>query len=140
MARARKTQKAYWQYLKATNHPCVFCAEETIAKQKIGETEYFWLLTNLFPYETWDYHTIKDHIMAVPKRHMTSISQLNPAETKEYIELLCKYEASGYSVYSRTPSSKAKSIPHLHTHFIKLGDQKSNLVFYISKPYMLVHK
>ncbi len=98
-----------------------------------------WVVCNIFPYDVWDTSTVKDHLMIVPKRHVDSVSHFKRTEQTEFMALLGKYEAKGYSVYARAPTNKMKSVTHQHTHLIKLGPKVRNLL-YIEKPRLLIAK
>ncbi len=77
--------------------------------------------------------------MIVPKRHIDSVSHFNGSEQTEFMRMLAKYEAAGYSVYARAPTNKMKSVIHQHTHLIKLGPKVRSLI-YVEKPRLLLAK
>lgn len=95
------------------------------------------MVDNLFPYEIWDGHQVADHLMITPKRHVEGMAEFDAAERQEVIELLAKYEAQGYSIYARAPLNKQKTVPHQHTHLIKLHGRPKRFQVACKKPYVL---
>lgn len=76
---------------------------------------------------------VKGHVMVMPKRHVTSISQLTPSEKKDFIEmvakvnkLLLKYEEvnkmkrSVFIFMKEGDLGVAKSEEHTHLHLLPL--------------------
>lgn len=101
---------------------CPFCMIKDptyIENEIIEETNYFWVITNAFPYEFFDSIKATDHLMIVPKKHTETISELTEQEHKSLIELINKYEPQGYTFMGRAPSNTAKTVAHQHTHLIK---------------------
>lgn len=135
--RSRKEHKAYKKYLKSDNLPkCVFCKIQKSHNQLIKETKHFKIINNIFPYSLWDNQAVTDHLMIIPKQHTDSLANMSAEQKCEYVDLVAKYEKQGYNIYSRTPVSTVKSIPHQHTHLIKNDGQTKWLIFLLRKPYM----
>lgn len=144
MYRLRPKQKAYDTHLKKTGHfGCPFCEIDSPDLNPQGtniieETELCLVIANLFPYDAWEGRKVVDHVLAIPKRHVPGLADLNAAERADMMNLYCKYEAAGYEVYSRTPKSSGRSHEHLHTHFIKTVGGQPKYLSYTRKPYSLI--
>lgn len=107
---------------RAKQTDCAFCminSTKPIKNEIIEENEYFWIITNAFPYEVFDSIKATDHLMIVPKKHTETISELSKQERELLIELINKYEPQGYTFMGRAPSNTAKTVEHQHTHLIK---------------------
>lgn len=143
MYRLRPKQKAYDRHLKATGEfGCPFCEVDDPRLNPQGttiieETEHCLVIENIFPYDAWDGRKVTEHLLAIPKRHVHSMNELNAAERAEMMELFCKYEGNDYNIYSRAPNSGARSHIHLHAHFIKTTGGSPLLLTYTRKPYNL---
>ena len=139
MYRTRKTTKAYDHERKHSPHHktdgCAFCAPEAIKILKTGKTMR--LVRNKFPYEYWEHINVVDHLMVVPIRHVESISDFTAEEKIEAMDLFGTYEAMGYNVYGRAKENIIKTIPHQHTHLIKISGTRAKLALFVSKPYIL---
>jgi len=138
-SRNRKTQKAYDHYSHHKPEGCDFCEFSGDTPQVIASTDKFWIVKNIFAYSHWDDTPVEDHLMIVPKRHIEGLHELTPAEAAGFFKLVSRFERLGYSFYARTPRSIAKSIPHQHTHLIKLGDNFSRFHLHIRKPHFVIH-
>lgn len=137
--RTRKNAKRYAQHRK-TVHPktdCIFCDSREDDPYFIKQTKSFKIIKNQFPYTQWDGQGVLDHIMVIPKTHTDTLSDLTAHEAIEFVDLISSYEARGYSVYSRAPSSTRKTVFHQHTHLIKLDNKTKRFMVYIKKPYIL---
>lgn len=119
------------------NGGCGFCDPAQI--KIIGETELFWIIQNRMPYDLFDGVPVEGHLMIAPKAHRTGIAELTAAEKLEYVDLLAKYEAINYSVYSRGIGNVTRTAGHLHTHLLLLQRKRVSALLYLSKPYMVVH-
>ncbi len=95
------------------------------------------VVTNLYPYRYWEFMDVIDHLMVVPKRHVTAISEFTKAEKLEFLELLSRYEGSGYNVYARAEENVMKTIPHQHTHLIKTKAKTAKAVMFTKQPYFV---
>ena len=125
-----------------TSAGCRFCGfQDQSRKDEILENhKYFWLVKNIFPYHIWDDQNIEDHIMLVPKRHIISIGDMNDDELLEYSKVIGKYDKLGYSVYARSAQNTLKSIPHQHSHLLKLDNKEITFMVYNKKPYVLIKR
>lgn len=140
MWRKRANQKAYTTYITSRPHDCDFCAEDTIKRQLVSQTEHLWVLQSAYPYDTWDLQNVEDHMLVVPKRHTESLSNFTREEGQEFFSIVADYEGRGYSIYSRANGNNAKSIPHLHTHMFKLGKKPADLYVYSRKLNLMYFK
>ena len=141
MYRYRQEQKAYDRMPKATG--CPFCEPDNKAlnprtRKVIKETKHMAVIGNMFPYRVWEHLDVTDHLLVVPKRHISSMAELTSEERKDLIDIFCEYEAIGYSNYTRAPQTVARSLPHIHAHLIKTGNKKPKFVMGMRKPYFLV--
>ena len=140
MHRTRKSKKAYnpdskRALYKSNPNACPFCdmsAIEIVAKGKLTL-----VVRNIFPYEYWEFMDVTDHLLVIPKRHVSSLGQLTKDEKLETMEILAKYEAQSYNIYARTADNNMKTIPHQHTHLIKTNDKLAKAVLYSQKPYFV---
>jgi len=140
MYRSRKLTKAYnpnaqEKLHKVDPNACPFCDPSTIAIEK--QAEHIMVVRNLFPYQYWEFLDVSDHLMLVPKRHVTSLQQFTDEEKIEFVQMLADYEALGYNVYARAPGSTMKTIPHQHTHLIKTENKRAKAVVFFDKPYFV---
>lgn len=142
MSRSRKTEIAYLKYrMQKRGAGCVFCAFNHESHNQILSTrEHFWIVKNLFPYNTWDFLSVEHHIMIVPKRHVDAISHFNKMESDEYTAILAEYDEMDYSSYARARGNSSKTVAHQHTHLLKLGKRHKAIGFYLSRPYINLHR
>lgn len=137
MYRSRETTKAYKKELKnqkqTANPVCVFCDPEPERIIETGQTMY--VLRNKYPYQYWEHVNVTDHLMVVPKRHIESIGDLTNDEKVEAMDLFSKYESAGYNVYGRAKENHMKTMPHQHTHLIKIKGKHAKIALFIKKPY-----
>jgi len=137
LVRKRKTEKRYKQYARQRTNDCDFCEFSTDLDHVIAEYPHFWVVTNMFSYDIWDGISVVEHLMVVPKRHVDGIGHFGGAESKEFLKIISQYESDGYSIYARAAQNIAKSIPHQHTHLIKLGNKKARALLFVHKPHVL---
>ncbi len=136
--RKRKNYHSYRRYtLKIPAGVCEFCAFTNKDQNFIEESNLFWVVKNIMPYDVWDTAGVKSHLMIVPKRHVDSIFHFNDKEKVEFISLLGQYEAKGYSVYARAPNNSLKSVVHQHIHLIAIDNKLKKFLFFIHKPRIL---
>lgn len=140
--RSRKQEVKYRKHLK--NAPqtenCSFCTIKKGDDIFVGETKHFRIIKNLFPYSVWDQQDVIDHLMIVPKIHTETFAVFTPEISAEYVELLSEFENQEYSSYTRAAKALTKSVPHLHTHLIKLSGKYKRLVFFARRPYIRLAK
>ena len=136
--RSRKENKNYKKYLRKTGKKtCNFCEIDKNSDSFKEESKSFKIIKNIFSYSLWDGLKVDDHIMIVPKKHTDTLSDLNEHEAKEFVDILGKYESSGYNIYARAPSSVRKTIVHQHTHLIKTKGLVRRFIFAVYRPFYL---
>lgn len=139
--RTRKEEKRYDKWKKFGDRTvCVFCDVNNSQDRFVAETPHFFIIKNDYPYSMWDHQGVADHLMVTPKRHIQELSGLSDEEKVEYVNLLQEYESKGYSIFTRSFSSITKSVPHLHTHFIKPDGVLKKFMFFINKPFLRITK
>lgn len=140
ITRKRSSQRRYTAHLKtAEKNTCEFCSFSANSPQVVEDLSLFWVVRNIFGYDTWDGCGVEDHLMILPKRHIDSIDHFTHKEVLEYMRTLQKYEVKGYSMYSRAAENITKSIIHQHTHFIKLDNKRKKALFYLRRPHVMVY-
>lgn len=136
--RTRTNHNRYKKHVKKNpDETCVLCTLTPTDIRTVSESEHFWVAINPFAYKIWDDRRVEQHFMLLPKRHVTSLSELTPAERADYIEQLVACEVHDYSTYTRAPGNASKSIPHLHTHLVKLSPRLKHLIVRVKRPYIL---
>ena len=139
--RKNKNEKIYVSYRKnKTNDRCDFCHFSADNDRIVSEHKYFWVVKNIFGYDLWDNQDVLKHFMIVPKKHIESLSLLPDEALREYANILVAYEAKNYSFYARSMSNVSKSVPHQHTHVLKLGGTKKRFFIFLRKPYIFWYK
>ena len=138
--RTRAMQKRYIEYRDTrTNAACIFCnIPEEQPETIIEDNPYTLVVTNRFGYTVWDGCTVLEHLMIIPKKHRDMLASFTKKELEEWSQTCARYEAAGYSLYTRSPENITRSIPHHHTHFIKLGDKRKSYILYLRKPHILI--
>ncbi len=112
------------KYIPPAEGICLFCEEKNISAQlfrdkenKPIENEYFYWIANWFP-------KYEGTTMIVPKRHITSLSDITPAESVARDALIARascilsrvYPGSGTEIFMQTGTGSYSSVPHLHWH------------------------
>lgn len=139
--RNRKNEKIYIAHRRnKTSDGCDFCKFRIGDDQVVAEHEYFWIVKNIFGYDLWDSLDVHEHLMIVPKEHIESIALLGADASREFMSVLADYEAKGYAFYGRPMKSVSKSVPHQHTHLLKLGSKRKKFFVFLQKPYLLWFK
>jgi diadenosine tetraphosphate (Ap4A) HIT family hydrolase len=118
--RSRADSLAYAKLKKqADPRECQFCdIRRKGFNEIVSEGKYILIIKSHFPYEFWYGQKVKEHLLAVPKRHVTNLAGLKEAELDELIELIKDYESRGYDFYGRSPTNQDRSVSHQHTHLI----------------------
>lgn len=92
----------------------------------------------MYAYDLWEFREVTDHLMIIPRRHVHTMSELNPEEREEIMNLMCEFEGQDYNVYARSSVSVQRSVAaHQHTHLIKTTGPLAKGGFYWKKPYIL---
>lgn len=139
MLRTRKSIKLSSKLDKddKTGGGCPFCAD-TASRSIISENELFYIIQNRVAYDFFEGVPVLDHLMAIPKRHITTLADMTDAEKVEYVTLLGEYENKDYAVYSRAVESGIRSVEHVHTHLLKNPGKRVSWQLYIEKPYIVL--
>lgn len=138
MYRVTKSQKAYDEHrAKTKSEGCPFCDMPPDKRVTIQESEHALVIQNIFPYEIWEGFKATEHLLLIPKRHVSSLNELTAAERKDIMDLYCAYEGQGYNVYGRAPGSEARTHAHVHTHFIKIDTMAAQTMTFTKTPYSL---
>lgn len=133
--RSAKQEREYRQHRKhKLQTTCSFCAIEKNDKQFVEGKKYFKIIKNRYAYSFWDGQGVSEHLMVVPRQHISSLAELDDMAKIEYVDILQSYEKQGYNVYARAPQSIMKSIVHQHTHLIKTDNKVKRLVVTVTKP------
>lgn len=117
-------------------HFCMIGQNETV----IDQNGTMLVVANRVKYDMFEGFRVTDHLLVIPRQHRLSLADFTPEEVADYVQLLAKYEADSYSVYSRGVGSISRSVAHLHTHLIQLSDTAVDTVIYNRKPYVLIAK
>lgn len=105
----------------------------------IKETTHARVMDALYPYEFWEFREVTDHLMIVPKRHVSTLGELTPEERADIMDICCEYEIQNFNVYARAIKSKQRTIPlHQHTHLIRTKPQSAKRAIYFEKPFYFV--
>jgi len=141
--RSRKAEIEYKKYRQQElpSSSCPFCAIANGNKedeQFLEEGKYFIVIKVRFRYTYWDEQNVTDQLMLVPKKHINSISKLPLKAAEEFMNFLGKYEDKGYSIYARTSGATSRTIPHQHTHLIKVQGRSKKFMLHLRKPYVLI--
>lgn len=136
MYRYRRNAKKYDAH---TATVCPFC--EVADWQLVEETADALIVRNHYPYDIWEFRKVTDHLMVVPRRHASSLSELSKEQRSAIMEYIAQYEKRGYNIYSRSHRSLLKSVPkHQHTHLIATEPHRAKIVLYLRKPYWLFRR
>jgi diadenosine tetraphosphate (Ap4A) HIT family hydrolase len=142
--RSRRSELSYAHFRKVAKtqqEGCVFCLfNDRGSEDIVEETEHFFVAKNRFRYDVWDNLTVLDHLLLVPRVHTESIATLSTDALVDFAKTLAGYEKAGYSYYARAAGQVTKSIPHQHTHLIKLDTKPKKIIFHLKKPYILFYK
>ena len=138
-SRTRAVSRKYDEYLAQYTEfdGCAFCSDDRVIVKETHAA--FRTLENRFKYDVWDDHTVLEHLMLAPKRHVSVISELTDSEKREYVDLLATYEMEGYSIYSRAPVDVTRSVDHLHTHLLKIDSYPAKWMFYLRRPHFVAY-
>lgn len=112
---------------------CPFCDQNIINKQKIYESENFWVLYNLRPAN-------KGQCLIVPKKHVNNVKELSDNELSEMIRLAKKISVkleeylkpAGFNYGFNEGLYSGQAIEHFHFHILPRfeGDKDERLPKY----------
>jgi len=118
---------------------CPFCNLEA-ERRIIAETPHVVVLFNKYPYDIWEYRDVVDHLMVVPKRHVSGLRELSKEELADIMQFIAQYEHE-YNVYMRSVDNVTRSVAaHQHTHLIKTDVKPARVALYLDKPYFVWKK
>jgi diadenosine tetraphosphate (Ap4A) HIT family hydrolase len=137
MYRSRKTSL---RYDHSNPEGCPFCNVIQNKWTVISQTDDFFVVKNHYPYSWWDINKVVEHLLVIPKLHVISLSEMNPAKLTELMKIYASYEKEGFNVYTRAPSNIEKSVKHQHTHLIRTDNKERSLAFYLRKPLIVFYK
>jgi ATP adenylyltransferase len=114
-------QERTGETLKTVNEQiCAFCKIDPELSSVLLQSEYFYLRQDKFP-------VTPGHLLIIPKRHVTSPSNLNKSEWHDLrviLEEACSLlktgdnQITGFNVGINIGSDAGQTIPHLHVHVI----------------------
>lgn len=101
---------------------CMFCPEHIHNEARgsiLLETKYWMIKTNDFPY-----NDTKIHVLIIPKKHVTTLTELSTQAKSAFLKLIDDYARSQnldfYALGMRVGDMRYNggSISHLHAHLI----------------------
>lgn len=140
MYRSRKVELAYRKNLQQRDPNktgCDFCDPAAHGVKTVADYMHCYVMANTYPYSQWEFRKVVEHLMVVPRRHVSNLVELTAEESEELMVVFGKYEQDGYDIFARTPTSTVRTLVHQHTHLIKAEDKRARGIFYWSKPYIL---
>lgn len=142
MQRTRASAKKYANYRKTLkNDHCQFCElVKSGGDTVVAKTKHCLIIVNKFGYDMWDGCGVVEHLMIIPRRHVTSLSELTTEERVDYMEQLVQHEGDDYSLYARAPGNATKSVTHQHSHLIKIDNKCKKWLLYMQAPYIMLSK
>ncbi len=114
---------------------CPFCNPEVIERQKVAETEQFYVLYCLTP-------ATDGNLLLVPKRHMTRFEELNSEEAADLFTLIQKtqdvfqkrYKLSDYLLVQKNGKNAGQSVDHIHVHAIPCPSEMDLTCVFLYRP------
>ena len=122
-----------------TSRPCGFCYADPENNIIVDESAHMLVMHNRTSYDLFEGIPVSEHLMLVPRKHHVSMDTMDADERRDYIDLLCKYESAGYSVYGRALPNKERSMEHIHLHLLKLEGRRVKNMLFLDKPYLMLH-
>lgn len=113
---------------------CPFC-ELDPARTILEQTENYYIVANLMPYDLWDMHKVDEHLLLIPRSHVASLAELDKSVQAEIMDAVLRYEDKGYNIYARAAQNKTKSVVHQHTHVIKTSGPTLTRMNFTAEPY-----
>lgn len=138
MYRIKKAELRYKKKQINNTNKCDFCDPSAIAI--ISQTENFYIIKNIFPYNIWDRRKVKTHLLVASKGHLRGLEEISAKLLKEYITILKNYSGEGFDMFTRSTESVIKTVEHFHTHLIKTYGKKLEEVNFTADPYELNFK
>ncbi|OGY09713.1 MAG: hypothetical protein A2700_00570 [Candidatus Blackburnbacteria bacterium RIFCSPHIGHO2_01_FULL_44_64] len=129
------SKEVTYQNSRKTEEGCYFC--NPIPESIVKTFKNFYVAKNNYPYDIWDYLEVSEHLLLVPKAHMTGFKGMDKDSREEYFNVITDYSEQGYDVFTRATNSLIKTQPHLHTHLIKRTQKRIKNLKYQKDPYNL---
>lgn len=125
MFRKPSTVKAYQQHKQSLpkDLTCEFCTFDEKYAYFVRDYGTFQVIENRFPYAMWDNWLVDAHLMLVPKRHIHDLKEFTAEESADFLKALVEYDELGYCIWIRDQTAKGRTVPHQHTHFIKISNK-----------------
>lgn len=117
---------------------CTFCNELKVHDKILREGKTMFVIPNRVSYDIFEGRRVVDHLMIIPKRHLTSFDEFTDKEVLEMVRTTAEYEQNGYNVYARGWGNVSRSVEHQHTHLIKTDNKLTRAIFFTRKPYFLI--
>lgn len=138
----RKTSKGYTKALKSDRKmgECPFCIDRFSQEPDVGSYKTMRVVNNRTKYDIFDAAPVTDHLMVVPLKHHKTISTFSDAERKDWFSAVAEYEQQGYHIFSRGQATVSRSVEHVHTHLIKIGDVRVKNMLYLGGIDLLLTK
>ena len=136
----RKTRNTYRKHNAGDKKldDCTFCNELKVHDKIVREGKTMFVIPNRVSYDIFEGRRVEDHLMIIPKRHLTSFDEFTDDEVLEMVRMTAEYEKNGYNVYARGWGNVSRAGKHQHTHLIKTDNKLTRAIFYIRKPYFLI--
>lgn len=131
----RKTWGKYKSHPKPVS--CSFCDSTDMQPRIVHETDHCFVIPNRTSYDVWELRDVLDHLLVIPKQHVTNIQDLSNEARLDIMNVLAHYDAADYNIYARTTSNTNRSVPHQHTHLIKTNNAIGRGLLLVRKPYVL---
>ena len=115
-----KQEKVDERLETGSTQSCAFCEIDADKSSVLYKSEHFYLTQDKFP-------VTLGHLLIIPKRHITSPSDLSEAEWHDLrvvLEEACSLlrtgdnKITGFNVGINIGSDAGQTIPHLHVHVI----------------------
>jgi histidine triad (HIT) family protein len=109
---------------------CPFCSQKILENQRVFETENFQVLIDYKP-------RVKGHLLAIPKRHVEKIHELNVEEWKELSVIFPAVfkvfedhlKTDQCMVLEKNGPQAYQEVPHIHFHLIPVHGQHWKEIF-----------
>ncbi len=131
-------RKNYKKYLSFP--PGKFCSlcEDDLSGRSIKITNHAYVLPNRMAYDSWELRNVTEHLMIVPKQHVTKLIELPKEARLDIMNLYAEYEAEGYNLYARDIGNIQRSQHHQHTHLIRTEQKRARGSLVLLKPYFFI--
>lgn len=117
---------------------CSFCDLDADTRDRIiSKTKHSYVVKIRTQYDTWEGHDVSEHYMVIPNRHVPHFKELTPEERLDLMEVIAEYESNGFNIYARGVNSPRRSMPHQHTHLIKIHGKRNRFHIFMERPYFL---